>query len=380
MGDPAQNGCVLPDGMYYRITIHRVVRGAKVKRQSLTRRNLLRRGASMGAGLAFCGAPFVSRKAFGAATISFVSFGGSYGDFVKEQWIKPFTAETGVTVQYVSGPDLAKVKAQVDNRNVEWDVFDAVGATAYAGIKDNLWEPVDSHVIDPGRFVQRVANTLVPTFMYAGGIAFDPVRTKTPANEFAELWSLNRLPGTIGLRSRASETLELALLADGVPASRLYSLDIDRGFKALDAIKPHLKKWFDQTAQGVALIQTGEVDYTYTYANRVKAARDSGVSIDFSFGQCISAMNYYTIPRGCLRRKAAMRFLEFITRPEQQALMANKLYVIPVTRGAETGVSEEARRWIPDMNDSSKNVFVSDEYWRSHFVAVDKRFKEWILT
>ncbi|MCK1688606.1 ABC transporter substrate-binding protein [Bradyrhizobium sp. 145] len=347
---------------------------------SLTRRRVLLRGACAGAGLAFGGAPFVSRRALGATTISFVSFGGSYGDFVKEQWIKPFTAETGIAVQYVSGPDLAKVKAQVDNKNVEWDVFDAVGASAYAGIKDNLWEPIDSGVLDPGRFVQRVAETLVPTFIYAGGVAHDPARTKAPANDFVQLWNVNTFPGARGLRSRASETLELALLADGVSPPQLYPLDIDRGFKALDAIKPHVKKWFDQTAQGVTLIQTGEVDYTYTYANRVKAAKDSGVSIDFSFGQCISAMNYYTIPRGCPRKQAATRFLEFITRPEQQAVMANKLYVIPVTKGAETGLSDEARRWIPEMSSISKNVFVSDDYWREHFVAVDKRFKEWILT
>ncbi|UVO30473.1 ABC transporter substrate-binding protein [Bradyrhizobium arachidis] len=347
---------------------------------SLSRRNFLGRGASIGLALAFSGAPFVSRKALGATTISFVSFGGSYGDFAKEYWIKPFTAETGIAVQYVSGPDLAKVKAQVDNKSVEWDVFDAVGATAYAGIKDNLWEPIESQVIDPDRFVQRVADVLVPTFIYAGGIAYDPVRTKNPAINFTDLWDAKKFPGPRGLRSRASETIELALLADGVPASKLYPLDIDRGFKALDAIKPHVKKWFDQTAQGITLIQTGEVDYTYTYANRVKAAKDSGVSIDFSLAQCISAMNYYAIPRGCPRKEAAMRFLEFITRPEQQALMANKLYVIPVTKGAETRLSEEARRWIPDTSNNSKNVFVSDEYWRDHFVAVDKRFKEWILT
>lgn len=344
-----------------------------------SRRQLLLSAA--GSVISFWGAPFVmSRKAYGATTISFVSFGGSYGEFVREHWIRPFTAETGISVEYVSGPDLAKVKAQVENKYVEWDIFDAVGATAYAGAKENLWEPIDPKVVDPSRFARPVPNSqLVPTYIYAGGIAYDPARTKSPARDLTELWDVKNFPGRRGLRTRASETLELALLADGVPASQLYPLDIDRGFRALDQIKSHVKKWFDQTTQGITLIQTNEVDYTYTYANRVKAAKDSGVSIEFSFGQCVNATNYYAIPRGCPRKEAAMRFLEYITRPDQQALMANKLAVMPVTKGAESKISEETRRWMADFT-NPKNIFVNDEYWRDHFVELDKRFKEWILT
>jgi putative spermidine/putrescine transport system substrate-binding protein len=38
-----------------------------------------------------------------------------------------------------------------------------------------------------------------------------------------------------------------------------------------------------------------------------------------------------------------------------------------------------SKRWIPDLTNPN-NVILNDEYWGEHFIAVDKRFKEWILT
>ncbi|MCK1685675.1 hypothetical protein [Bradyrhizobium sp. 145] len=67
-----------------------------------------------------------------------------------------------------------------------------------------------------------------------------------------------------------------------------------------------------------------------------------------------------------------MRFLEYVTRPEQQPLIANKIFGIPVPLGAETRLTDEARRWMPDLN-NLKSGFINHEYWRDHFVHVDRR-------
>ena len=350
-------------------------------RNVFSRRRFMVGAGGVGAAFSSSTGPLVmsSGGARAAERISFVSFGGSYGDFTKEFWIKPFTAQTGIEVDYVTGPDLARVKAQVTTGNVEWDVFDGAGSTISAGSKEGLWEPIDAKIIDIDKFVVKGGPDMVPTFIYSGGIAWDPSRTKAPAKDFKQLWDVAKFPGRRGFRTRVSETLEMALLADGVEPAKLYPLDFDRGFKALDRIKADVKKWFEQTTQGITVIQTNEADYTYTYANRVKSAKEAGVSIDFSFDQVISARNYFTVPKGSRRKEAAMRFLDFVTRPEQQAIMAEKISFMPVTKGAAEKVSADARKWIADPN-NPRSAFVDDDYWRDNFVAADKRFKEWILT
>ena len=56
---------------------------------------------------------------------------------------------------------------------------------------------------------------------------------------WVDFWDVKRFPGARGLCINDSpRTLIFALLADDVPADRLYPLDVDRAFKKLDQIKP----------------------------------------------------------------------------------------------------------------------------------------------
>jgi putative spermidine/putrescine transport system substrate-binding protein len=321
----------------------------------------------------------VPGTARGAGRIVVVSFGGSLGEFMEAELNRPFTAKTGITVEMANGPDLAKVKAQVNSKNVEWDVFDGSGSTIFAGSNENLWEPIDTKIVDTAKLLVPAGADKVPVFVYSGGIAWDPARTPKPARTFKDFWDTKAFPGKRGLRTRVSEVLEAALLGDGVEAAKLYPLDVNRGFKALDRIKPDVKKWFEQTTQGITLIQSGECDYTYTYANRVKAAKLSGVSMDFSFDQTINANDYYVVPRGSPRKEAAMRYIDFVISVDRQAAIAEKISFSPVTKGALEKASPEAQKWLPKLTDAN-SILIDDEYWRTNFIALDKRFKEWILT
>ena len=47
-----------------------------------------------------------------------------------------------------------------------------------------------------------------------------------------EFWDVARLPGKRGLWKRAPQTLEVALMADGVEPRNLYPLDVDRAFRS----------------------------------------------------------------------------------------------------------------------------------------------------
>ena len=67
---------------------------------------------------------------------------------VETALVKPFQQEFGVEVTVIDTPDLAKVKAQQMTGNIEWDVFDAVGAPGAQGSKAGYWEPLDPAMFD----------------------------------------------------------------------------------------------------------------------------------------------------------------------------------------------------------------------------------------
>ncbi len=348
-------------------------------RGAMSRRSILKGSSALALGAV--ASPFIARKANAAERIFITSWGGSYGEFVQQHLVDPFMNETGTEAVIVNTPDLAKVKAQVQSGNVEWDVFDAVGSMLFSGARSDLWEPLDTNIVnlEGNNIPAEPLRGGMPLYIYSGGVAWDPAKTDTPPRNFAEMWDVDKFPGRRALRTRASEMLEVALLADGVSPKELYPLDLDRAFRSLDKIKPAVRKWFDQTGQMITLIQQGEADFTYAYTNRVRAARAGGISIDMSFDQLVNAVAYYAVIKGSPRKEAAMKFLAFVAQPKQQAAIGEYLSVTPAFSVSDDLLSEEAKKWRVDVSDPN-SIILNDEYWGDKFEDVNKRFKEWILT
>ncbi|SDV48757.1 ABC transporter substrate-binding protein [Chitinasiproducens palmae] len=323
-----------------------------------------------------------SRSAHAAdKRMTLVSWGGAYRQAVEEALVKPFSKAEGVQVTIVDTPDLAKLRAQVSTNNVQWDVFDAPNALGVAGANAGLWEPLDLSLFDRSDLVIDIKNNLLPWYVFVGGIAWDPKKYpegKHPRN-FREYFDAKAFPGRRTFRNRPSETLEAALLADGVSPKHLYPLDVDRAFKVLDRIKPHVVKWIDQTPQTLSLLQTGETDFSYTYASRVKPAKASGQSVDFSFDQTINGFEYLAVVKNAPNKANAMKFLAFAARPDRQAAFMELLGNTPSSKKALGLMSAESRKWIPDLQ-APNSVLMDDAWWTTHFDDITRRFKEWALS
>ncbi|MGY8638479.1 ABC transporter substrate-binding protein [Bradyrhizobium sp. 14AA] len=353
------------------------------KRPDLQRRRLVQgAGAAILSGV--IGAPMIipSRKAFAASNLILVSWGGNYQRVIEEVYVKPFEKEFGVRVTIVSTPDLAKVKAQMMTGNVEWDVFEGTGAMTFSGSKNGYWEPLDPALFKSENLIAPITKDAVPIEASCGGICWD--NSKFPDGKhpetFIEYFDVGKFPGPRTLRNRPSETLEIALLADGVPPDQLYPLDVDRAFRSLDRIKPHIAHWVEQTPQTGALVKTGEVDFSYTYPGIMLAAQNPAKSLRFSFKQNLLFFNYLSVMKNAPNKANAVKYLQFVLRPDRQSALANAYFgIVPSSRAAVQSLTSEARKWQPDL-DNKMNVKLNDNWWSDHFDQVTQRFKEWQLS
>jgi putative spermidine/putrescine transport system substrate-binding protein len=343
------------------------------------RRFLQASGSTMLA--AAIGAPLIltSKTSRAAGRLVMVSWGGNYRTGVEEALVKPFTKEFGVEVTLVDTPDLAKAKAQVMTKNVEWDIFDVVGPMGFTGSKNGYWEPLDPGLFDTNDLIVKPTKDMVPFYGFTGGICWDTKKHPEAPKNWTDFWDTKKFPGRRALRNRASETLEVALLADGVPADKIYPIDVARAFKALDRLKASVGKWVDQTPQTVSLVQTGEIDYSYTYATRAKAAQESGLPIGFSFEQNLVGLEYLAVLKGAPNKKNAMDFVKFALRPDRQAALMDLHGNTPASKKALDMVKPEARKWMSSPT-STTNVISNDEWWADNYDELSRRFKEWALT
>ena len=346
---------------------------------TVTRRGVLATGGILGAGLV--ATPFVSRRARAAETLVFVSYGGATQDAEEEAFIKPFQADTGIKVVTASGPDIAKMKAQVMTGNVEWDVVNLIGSQAIAADRAGVLQKLDYSLIDTSDMFIPRQEASFPWYVYGGGIGYDPQRHpagKHPT-DWVQFWDAKAFPGRRGLRSRPDENLELALMADGVPAKQLYPLDVDRAFRSLDRIKPHVRKWIAETPQTISLIQNNEIDFVFTYSGRVQAARKQGVSIDYVYESNICTPAYTCVTKGSRHTAAAMRLASYFAKPEMQAHFCNILGYSPVKRAAMKLLTPETMAQQPKLDDP-KTAVTDIQWWADNYIEVNKRFKEWLIT
>lgn len=343
---------------------------------SLTRRRVL---LSAGAMLA---APALMRAhyAFAAEPLTCVTWGGAYQDLIQKVFADPFAKETGVEVRLVSGPDLAKAKGQVRSGQVEWDIIDATAAMVTAGEAEDLWEPLPADIVDASDLILPLRASSAPYLMFGGVIGYAPGRAgEAYPRTFKDFFDVEKVPGRRGLRTRISETLEIALIADGVDPKSLYPLDVERGFAMLDRIKPHVAKWIDQTPQTISLVQNNEIDFVYTYNGRVESARSSEVDIAFSQDQALILNQYLAVLKGSSKAEQAIKFVGYCMSPERQAEFANAYYSVPARKSALAQVRPEIASRLPDISNPA-NVIMNDTWWAENYVELDRRFKEWMAS
>lgn len=346
-------------------------------RKSLSRRSVL--GLAAGA---IAGSAYIRRGwAKGGRPLVICGYGGSETVAQRRAFYDPFTKATGIEIITAAGVDLARMKIQVENKDVEWDVVDLNDAWVLEATRMGLLERVDDSIVNREKDCIPQANNefAVGKSVYAGGIAFPTNRLKGRApKNWPEFWNTQRFPGRRGLRDRITDTLEQALMGDGVPASQVYPCDVERAFRALDRIKPYVNHWIAEAQQTVTLIEQDETDFTCTYTTRVRELQEAQVPIGYSFQQNILGIAYSAVLKGSRNRDAAMRFLDFILDTDRQVEYADIWGDAPTLKDARAKVDPLMQKWLPDV-DSPGNLFTNAAWWEGRLDELNTRFQEWLL-
>jgi putative spermidine/putrescine transport system substrate-binding protein len=164
-----------------------------------------------------------------------------------------------------------------------------------------------------------------------------------------------------------------------VPAHQIYPLDVDRAFRALDRIRPHVSNWIEATEQTISLVQSNNCDFTYTYSSRVAPARSAGGPIGFSNKENILQPVLISVVANSPNKVAAMRLIDFIMRPDRQVEFAALTSDVPVVPAALDRLPPAVRASLPQLDDPG-NVLFDADYWGRNVDTIERRFKEWLLT
>jgi len=300
--------------------------------------------------------------------------GGKLDEAYRQVVFTPFKEKTGISI-VTTGNDGGRLKAMVEQKRVEWDLMQgpAEGLVVYG--RQGLLERIDYSGIDRSKLVPGAAHdTFVFTDFAAYCVGWNTKNVKTnPPKDWAGLWAHD---GRIGLWKRPFQTLEVALLADGVPLASLYPLNLDRAFASLEKVRRKLV-WWNSGAQGAQLLLDGEIDAGAIWNGRVHDPKAAGAPVDFHFNQALLVSDAWGIPKGAPNKAEAMQMLAYALSPAAQAAFAKVIPYGPVNRDALAMPDEKTKAVLPTSGPT--NTMLNVDYWAEHGPAVVERFNKWVL-
>jgi putative spermidine/putrescine transport system substrate-binding protein len=182
------------------------------------------------------------------------------------------------------------------------------------------------------------------------------------------------------MRRHPIYNLEAALIADGVPMDKLYPLDVERAFKKLAQLKPHVLVWWNSGAQSAQVLQDKEVNMVGAWNGRVQALMEDGPNkgkIDVTFDQQMIVSDCWLMPKGAPNKDLAMKAVAIMMRPEVQAALPKYINYAPANnRAYDTGlITKEMASRLPNSPENKDKGFVmSVDWWVKNTDEMVKRF------
>lgn len=350
----------------------------KISRIQTTRRQVL---GGLGGGLATLAAPGILR-AQTPGTMTVPNSGGALEEAYRAAYFDPFEAETGVKILSAPYMEAGRVKAMVDAGAVDVDLLNIDFAEAAVLAREGLLEPIDYSIVDKTNLLDFAAHENYIVSDVAAlvmGWNTQAFNEDTRPKSWAEYFDAAAVPGQRSLWKLAPQTIEVACLAAGIPASELYPLDLDAAFAQLEAIRPDLT-WWTSGAQSAQLLISNEVDVGTAWNGRLFQPREDGAPIDFTFDNCIYTCDAFVVPKGAKNKELAMQMIATILTAKNQAEFARHIPYGPTNQAAFELLSPEELALLPNAPGSAATGTLQNvDYWAENGDAIFKRFNEWVV-
>ena len=334
--------------------------------------------------------------------LTIVSWGGAYSASQRGAYHDPYTEKTGIKIleEDKSNQALAGIRSQVEAGNVTWDVVDMLQSDAQRACDEGLILEIDWDKLAPAPdgtsakddFIEgTTGDCFIPQILYATLFAYNTNAFQGDApSTIADVFDVEKFPGTRAFEKIPQKNLEWALIADGVEPSEVYDVlateeGQDRAFAKLDSIKDSII-WWDAGAQPPQLLADGEVSIASAYNGRIFNAQ---VNEDQPFkiiwdGQMFET-DGWVVPVDTGKEEEIMEYLYFATDTQRLADQTKFIAYAPARKssipliGKHLATGVEMMEHMPTAPENFENAIrFNVEFWADYGDSLEERFNAWL--
>lgn len=268
-------------------------------------------------------------------------------------YFEPFMKEYGIPVTFAQGFSQAQFLAGVKAGTPPTDSFDATARFVISftdqGLAQRLPDAVTrTDAVRPTKYRDYCGGG----YSYSLGMAtkMDAFNGRQPET-WADFFNFDRFPGKRALpKYSGSEqySVEVALLADGVAADRVFPLDIDRGIAKLKSAKSNIL-FFDSFGQANQFLTSGTASIVMNTNGRVHDLNATGARIFYQFNQAIIfSWSGFPVPVAAPHADAMFALIDLMDRPDRQAEFARQIPYGPTNSKAFDLLDDATKALLPN--------------------------------
>ncbi|MXR37448.1 ABC transporter substrate-binding protein [Craterilacuibacter sinensis] len=320
-----------------------------------------------------------------AAELNVLSFGGANKAAQEIAFYQPFHNSSGIVVNGGDyNGDYYREIVQAKKPTKQWDVVELSSPELTRACSEGRLTRLDwSRIGMPADFVNgSVTDCGVGIFSWSAVLAYNADQVARVPKNWRDFWDVKGIPGKRGMHQSARYTLEFALMADGVPPADVYQVlatpaGVDRAFKKLSQLKPHIV-WWESPAQPANMLAYDQVVMSVAYNGRITAAQKDWPKLRVMWNDNIYNLNYWAIPKGADTDNAT-RFVVFASQPENQKNYASYIDYGPTRLSALQLLPAETAVRMPTAPANLAHATPIDSaFWVKHGQALEMRFNAWL--
>ncbi|WP_447742500.1 ABC transporter substrate-binding protein [Variovorax boronicumulans] len=344
---------------------------------------------SAAAGLVALAAPAIWTPARAASKRIVVrDDGGIYTKAYGAVFYRPFTEKTGIEVVAVqaNAEPTAQIRSMVETKNYTWDMA-KISQPAIRTLTSGSKIYLEKHGLEADPMVATIPAQYMSPYgvgnnVYSTVLAYrtDKFKGRKAPSSWADFWNVKDFPGRRGLRKHPFDTIEEALMADGVPNGQVYPCNLDRALASLDKVKSAVDVWWTSGAQVEQMLGNGEVDMVATWVSRAQSAIANGAPVSIVWNQNLWGCDSWSILAGSPNADACREFIKFASDPKRMAALTEYFPAGMTQPAAFSFVKPELAKGCPTHPDNIKNGLQIDaRYWQENQAQVLEKFNAWIL-
>lgn len=293
---------------------------------------------------------------------------------------RPFTSETGIKVLFDgAGPSEGKIKAMVDQGQVDWDVCDVDGYVAVRLANAGALSIIDYKKVSGEAVMTPFAlEYAIAGYTYSFVLAYNAAAyPSNPPRTWKDFFDRRNFRGRRAVWRWMIGGFEAAAMASGVARDKLYPLDIEDAVARLATLGDDLVVWEsgDHVRQ---MLLDGTINMACMWHSRAaQIGAESEGEIAWTFDGGLLCPGMWVVPKKNPGGNAAFDLLASMQQPNRQLDLTRLRGLGPSNPAATAAMPENLRPIDPTQPQNlALQAIISSTWWAENYDKARLKFQD----